>query len=117
MNTASWVLIASEAWRGALAAVQPLGGAVTAVVVGPRGLADDVAAAGPGEVLWLEPADGIPAEAYAGTLAGVVAAAAPGARCQFRSDRTRPAGGSFRTASRPAGARCRGFGMGRGTRC
>ena len=77
MNTATWVLIASEAGRGALAAVQPLGGAVTAVVVGPRGLADDVAAAGPGEVLWLEPADGIPAEAYAGTLAGVVAAAAP----------------------------------------
>ena len=77
MNTATWVLIASEAWRGALAAVQPLGGAVTAVVVGPRGLADDVATAGPGEVLWLDPADGIPAEAYAGTLAGVVAAAAP----------------------------------------
>jgi electron transfer flavoprotein alpha subunit len=77
MNTASWVLIASEAWGGALAAVQPLGGAVTAVVVGPRGLADEVATAGPVEVLWLEPADGIPAEAYAGTLAGVVAAAAP----------------------------------------
>lgn len=77
MSTASWVLIASEAWSGALSAVQPLGGAVTAMVVGSRGLADDVATAGPGEVLWLEPADGVPAEAYAGTLAGVVATAAP----------------------------------------
>jgi len=76
MNTATWVLIASETWRGALAAVQPLGGAVTAVVVGPRGLADEVATAGPGEVFWLEPAEGIPAEAYAGALAGVAAAAA-----------------------------------------
>ena len=77
VNTASWVLIASEAWSGALAMVQPLGGAVTAVVVGPRELADDVAASGSGDVLWLEPADGIPAEAYAGTLAAIVAAAAP----------------------------------------
>jgi electron transfer flavoprotein alpha subunit len=77
MTTDSWALIGSEAWRGALAAVQSLGGAVTAVVVGPRGLADDVATAGPAEVLWFEPTHDIPAEAYAGTLAGVVVAAAP----------------------------------------
>ncbi len=77
MSTDSWVLIAAEAWCGAFAAVQPLGGAVTAVVVGPRVLADDVAAAGPGEVLWLEPTDGAPAEAYAGTLARLIAAASP----------------------------------------
>lgn len=77
MNTASWVLIGSEAWHGALGALQPLGGAVTAVVVGPRALADDVATAGPAEVLWLEPADGVPAEAYAEPLARVVVEAAP----------------------------------------
>ena len=77
MTTASWVLIASEPWCGALAAAQSLGAAVTAVVVGPRGLADDVAAAGPADVLWLEPAEGVLPEAYAGSLAGVVAGAAP----------------------------------------
>lgn len=77
MTTSSWVLIASQAWSGALSMIQPLEGTVTAVVVGPRELADEVAAAGPDEVLWLEPADGVPAEAYAGSLAEVVVAAAP----------------------------------------
>lgn len=77
MTTDSWVLIGSQAGSGALALVQPLGGTVIALVVGPRQLADEMAEAGPDEVLWLEPADGIPAEAYAGALAAVVVAAAP----------------------------------------
>ena len=77
MSTDSWILVAADAWRGAFAAVRPLGGAVTAVVVGPHLLADDVAAAGPDEVLWLEPADGTPAEGYAGSLARVIAASSP----------------------------------------
>jgi len=76
MSTASWVLVTMESWRGAFAAAQPLG-AITAVVVGPRSLADEVADAGPVEVLWLDPADGVPAEAYGSPLAAVISAAGP----------------------------------------
>jgi electron transfer flavoprotein alpha subunit len=76
MNT-NWVLITTDPWGGALAAVQSLGADVTAVVVGPRSLADQVSTAGPAEVLWVEPAESVPAEAYSTALAAVIGAAQP----------------------------------------
>lgn len=78
MNAASWILIANEPWRGALAALGSLDGPTIAVVVGARELVDEVADAGPAEVLWIEPVDGTSAESYAGALADVIAAASPG---------------------------------------
>ncbi len=77
MNTTNWVLITTESWGGAFAAVQALGAGTTAVVVGPKTLADQVAAAGPAEVLWIEPGEAIPAEAYSAALAAVIASAEP----------------------------------------
>jgi electron transfer flavoprotein alpha subunit len=77
MTVDSWVFITSDGWGGALAATRALGGRVTAVVVGPRELADDVACGGADEVRWVEPATGVPAEAYGTALAEAAASASP----------------------------------------
>lgn len=77
--SSTWVLATDE--RGlasAVAAARGAGGTVSAVVVGPRDLADAAAAAGPDDVVWLRPDDGVPAEAYAAQVA--VAAEAAGVR-------------------------------------
>lgn len=75
----SWVIVTeAKQWGGMLAAVRRLGGRVTAVVVGSPGLAAVMAASGPDEVRWFEPAEGVPVEAYAAGLAEQAAQSAPG---------------------------------------
>jgi electron transfer flavoprotein alpha subunit len=72
------IIVTEEKPVGALvAAAKGLGGMVTAVVVGPRALADAAAAAGPAAVKWIEPRPGVPVEAYARPVARLAAAAAP----------------------------------------
>jgi electron transfer flavoprotein alpha subunit len=74
----SWILVAEETPVGGLLnAARGAGGQVTALVVGPRALAESVAAAGPELVVWLEPGQALPAEAYAEQVAQTVAAAKP----------------------------------------
>lgn len=77
MTTDTYLLVTADGWGGALAATRELAGRLTAVVFGPRDLADAVAAGGPDEVRWVQPAVGVPAEAYALALAETLAAAAP----------------------------------------
>ncbi|QZN86665.1 electron transfer flavoprotein subunit alpha/FixB family protein [Cellulomonas sp. C5510] len=72
----AWLVVADAGWRAALRVARGARSEVSAVVVGPRPLADAVAAAGV-PVLWVEPGTGTPAEAYAGALAVQVAAEQP----------------------------------------
>jgi electron transfer flavoprotein alpha subunit len=73
----TWVLATSTRGVAAqVAAVRPLG-PVTVVALGTREVAERAAAAGPDAVRWCEPAGGVPVEAYAGAVAGLVAQAAP----------------------------------------
>ena len=74
----AWVLATDTTRLAAMVDVgRGLGGRVTVAAVGPRWLAEAAAGAGPDAVAWIETADGVPAEAYAGELARAVAAAAP----------------------------------------
>lgn len=81
MNESTLVLVdgdAAVAGPVALARAAAGDGTVAAVVVGPRAVAEQLAASGVDEVLWLgEPGAGVPVEAWAGPVADVVAAAAP----------------------------------------
>ncbi len=81
MNESTLVLVdgdAAVAGPVALARAAAGDGTVAAVVVGPRAVAEQVAASGVDEVRWLgEPGAGVPVEAWAGAVADVVAAAAP----------------------------------------
>lgn len=77
MNTDCWLLITSDGWGGAFRAARALPGRVTAVVLGPRRLAEQVATAGPDEVRWTDPGS-VPVEAYGPALAEAAAADAPG---------------------------------------
>jgi len=78
VNVDSWIIVTDERRIGGmLAAARQLGGRVTAAVVGPRSLADAVAATGFDRVLWYSPKDGTPAEAYAEQVAEAAKAAAP----------------------------------------
>ncbi|MDR3438880.1 electron transfer flavoprotein subunit alpha/FixB family protein [Telmatospirillum sp.] len=73
----AWIIVTEEKQVAALvAAAKGLGGKITAIAVGPRALADAAAIAGPDEVKWVD-AKGIPVEAYAGSVARLVAAALP----------------------------------------
>ena len=85
MKADSWIIV-TDIGRvgGMLAAARQLGGRVTAAVVGPRSLAEAVAAAGPDQVLWYATAEGVPAEAYAAQVAEAAKAAAP--RVMLASD-------------------------------
>lgn len=78
MSIDTWIIITDEARIGGLlGAARQTGGSVTAAVVGPRGLADAVAAKGPDRVLWFDQAEGSPAEAYAAQVAEAVKEAGP----------------------------------------
>lgn len=81
MNESTLVLVdgdAAVAGPVALARAAAGDGTVAAVVVGPRAVAEQVAASGVDKVLWLgEPGAGVPVEAWAGPVADLVAAAAP----------------------------------------
>lgn len=78
MNMNSWIIIIDERRAGGmLDAAKKLGGKVTAAVVGPRALADNIAKLGFDQVLCFETAEGIPAEAYALQVAEAAKAAAP----------------------------------------
>ena len=74
----TWVIATEEKRLAAMVrAARALGGTVTVVAVGPRALADVASAAGPDDVLWLEPADAEPVEAHAARVAAAAADAAP----------------------------------------
>lgn len=75
MNS-NWLVVADRQDLGALARLVPCG-PVTALVVGDRNLAETVAGSGVNEVLWVEPAKDVPAEAYAAAAAGIILADAP----------------------------------------
>jgi electron transfer flavoprotein alpha subunit len=78
VNADSWIIVTDTSRLGGLiATTRPLGGRVTAAVVGPRSLADAVAAVGPDRVLWLDAPDGVPAEALAAHVAALVEEASP----------------------------------------
>lgn len=78
MNMNSLIIITDERRIGGmLNAVRPLGGQVTAAVVGRQALAGAVSSMGFDRVLCLEPAENAPAEAYAAQLADVVFNVAP----------------------------------------
>lgn len=72
------IIVTEEKQVAALvAAARGLGGKVTAVVIGPRTLADATAVSGPDAVKWIEAPEDIPIEAYAGQVAQLVATVAP----------------------------------------
>lgn len=74
----AWILVTHVGPVGGLVkAAREVSGTVTAVVVGPRALADDVAAAGVDLVRLLTPDDDLPPEALAGQVAEEVAASSP----------------------------------------
>ncbi|EFL51534.1 Electron transfer flavoprotein alpha subunit [Solidesulfovibrio fructosivorans JJ]] len=76
----AWIIVTEEKQTPALVAMaKGLGGKVIAAVIGPRALAEAAAAAGPDAVKWVETEQGRPAEAYAGPVARLIAADAPGA--------------------------------------
>ena len=77
MNTDCWLLVTADGWGGAFRIARALPGRLTAVVIGPRLLAEQVAAAGPDEVRWTDPGP-VPAEAWGAALAGAAADAQPG---------------------------------------
>ena len=74
----SWIIV-TEAGpvAGMTAAARELGGTVTAVVVGPRPLAESTAACDCDSVQWFATPDSVPAEALALQVTDLVAAASP----------------------------------------
>lgn len=76
MSSTTWIVTTQPAVGHLVETARPLG-EVVALVVGPRAVADAVAASGVDRVVWVEPAGDAPAEAYAPGAAEVVAAAAP----------------------------------------
>lgn len=79
VSSQTWIVVAGDPGvAGLIAAARGLGAEVTALVAGPRGVADAVASSGVDRVLWLgEPAESTPVEAYAPDVARIVADAAP----------------------------------------
>lgn len=75
--SSTYILVAGEARIGALVEAAA-GTRTTAVVVGPRAVADEVATSGVDAVVWLGEPGTAALEAYAGAVAELVAAAAPG---------------------------------------
>ena len=77
-SAGTWVIATTGKRLPAMVrAARALGGVVTVVAVGPRGLADAAAATGPDEVLWVEPCATEPVEAHASRVAAAAAGAAP----------------------------------------
>jgi len=76
MTVNTWIVVAGDPAIGTLiATARSLGGEVTAVVVGPRQVADTVAAGGVDKVIWLSQPTDVPVEAFANAVADTVAAA------------------------------------------
>jgi electron transfer flavoprotein alpha subunit len=74
MNT--WIVVAGDPAIGNLVeTARALGGQVTAAVVGPRAVADTIAAGGVDRVVWLGDPGRAPVEAYASAVADAVGAA------------------------------------------
>jgi electron transfer flavoprotein alpha subunit len=74
----AWIVVAEQPAVGNLISVaRSLGGPVGAVVVGPRAVAETVAAGGVDRVVWCSAPDDVPAEASAPTVADTVAADPP----------------------------------------
>jgi electron transfer flavoprotein alpha subunit len=76
MTVNTWIVVAGDPAIGTLiSTARSLGGEVTAAVVGPRQVAETVAAGGVDKVIWFgEPGDA-PVEAYATAVADTIAAA------------------------------------------
>jgi electron transfer flavoprotein alpha subunit len=76
MTVNTWIVVAGDpAISTLISTARSLGGEVTAAVVGPRQVAETVAAGGVDKVIWFgEPGD-VPVEAYATAVADTVAAA------------------------------------------
>ena len=76
MSVNTWIVVAGDPAIGNLIeTARSLGGEVAAAVVGPRAVADTVAAGGVDKVVWFgEPGD-VPVEAYATAVADAIAAA------------------------------------------
>ena len=78
MSCDTWIVVAGDPAVGDLIeTARSLGGQVTAVVAGPRAVAETVAAGGVDKVVWLGEPGSAPVEAYA-TAAADAIAAAPG---------------------------------------
>jgi electron transfer flavoprotein alpha subunit len=72
----TWIVVAGDPAIGNLIeTARALGGQVTAAVVGPRAVADAIAAGGVDEVVWLGDPGQAPVEAYASAVADTVGTA------------------------------------------
>jgi electron transfer flavoprotein alpha subunit len=72
----TWIVVAGDPAIGNLIeTARALGGLVTAAVVGPRAVADTIAAGGVDQVVWLGDPGQAPVEAYASAVADAVGAA------------------------------------------
>jgi len=72
----TWIVVAGDPAIGSLIeTARALGGHVTAAVVGPRAVADTIAAGGVDHVVWLGDPGQAPVEAYASAVADAVGAA------------------------------------------
>jgi electron transfer flavoprotein alpha subunit len=79
MSANTWIVVAGDPAIGTLIeTARALGGQVTAAVVGPRAVADTIAAGGVDKVVWFGDPGQAPVEAYASAVADAVGAA-PGA--------------------------------------
>src|SRR5665811_1580906 len=76
MSVNTWIVVAGDPAIGNLIeTARSLGGQLTAAVVGPRAVAETVAAGGVDKVVWFgEPGD-VPVEAYATAVADAISAA------------------------------------------
>ncbi|MGV8967145.1 MAG: electron transfer flavoprotein subunit alpha/FixB family protein [Cellulomonas sp.] len=78
MSVNTWIIVAGDPAIGTLIdTARSLGGSVSVAVVGPREVADTVAAAGVDKVTWFGEPGSAPAEAYAVAVADAISAAAP----------------------------------------
>jgi electron transfer flavoprotein alpha subunit len=78
VSGAAWVIATDTKYLVSMVtAGAALGAAPTVVAVGPRDLAEAAAESGAGQVVWLEPTAGTPAEAYGPAVAALVTAAGP----------------------------------------
>lgn len=76
MSADTWIVVAGDPAIGNLIeTARSLGGQLTAVVVGPRAVADAVAAGGVDKVVWFGEPGEAPAEAFATAVADVIGAA------------------------------------------
>ena len=76
MSANTWIVVAGDPAIGNLIeTARALGGQVSAAVVGPRAVADTIAAAGVDRVVWLGDPGQAPVEAYASAVADAVGAA------------------------------------------